>query len=166
MIFSYISEVRRLSDVRRLSSRAATLLCITTMIAKFKRRRKKRFKEGIIFQILFSVLTLVLIGFLLVSNFKINQKRAELTERITSLQKEIQILAEQKAELEAGISQAEKKSYWEEKIREQGYVREGESPVVVVPPKETQKEEVGIVQSFSANLLEKIKTFLARVIQW
>ncbi|MFQ6049976.1 MAG: septum formation initiator family protein [Candidatus Paceibacterales bacterium] len=136
------------------------------MIAKFKRRRKKRFKEGIIFQILFSVLTLVLIGFLLVSNFKINQKRAELTERITSLQKEIQILAEQKAELEAGISQAEKKSYWEEKIREQGYVREGESPVVVVPPKETQKEEVGIVQSFSANLLEKIKTFLARVIQW
>ena len=136
------------------------------MITKFKKRRKESVKEEEVFKVLFLVLILVLVGFLLFSNFKIGQKRAELTAKIESLREEIQVLEEQRVKLEAGISQVETESYWEEKAREQGYVREGEKPVVVVPPQEGSKEEVLIAQSFSERLLEKVKTFFARVIQW
>jgi len=111
------------------------------MLTKFKRERKRSPKEEIIFQILFSILTLILIGFLIVSNLKINKKRAELAEKIESFKKEIQTLEEKKQKLEAGISETEKESYWEEKIREQGYVKEGENPVVVLQEKEKESEK-------------------------
>lgn len=111
------------------------------MITKIKRKRNP--KEEIIFQILFSILTSILIGFLIFSNLKIGQKRAKLAKEIESLKKEIQILEEKKQKLEAGISESEKESYWEEKVREQGYVREGENPVVILPPKEEKIEKEG-----------------------
>lgn len=101
-----------------------------------KKQKKQNLREEFFFQILFFGLTLALIGLLMISNFRINRKRKELTEQIEVLKKEIQILEEKKAELEAGISQTEKKSYWEEIARQQGYIREGENPVVILPPKE------------------------------
>jgi len=136
------------------------------MITKSKRQKKKRYKEGFIFQLIFYLLILFLIGFLGVSLFKISEKRTELAEKIESFEKEIQILEDEKQRLEAGISQTEKESYWEEKAREQGYVKEGENPVVVIPPAEVQKEGSVSSQGFSEMLLEKIKDLLARVIQW
>lgn len=113
------------------------------MLAKFQKQKKRKFSEEVIFQTLFIFLILVLIGFLIISNLKINQKRKELGEKIDNLKKEIQALEEKKNTLEAGISQTGKESYWEGKVREQGYVREGEEPIVVLPKKEekTEKEE-------------------------
>jgi len=111
------------------------------MIAKFKRQKKRKFREEIIFQILFSILTLALIGFLIISNLKINQKKAKLIEEIEKLEKEIQTLEEKNQKLKAGISETEKESHWEEIAREQGYIREGENPVVVLPPKEEEIEK-------------------------
>ena len=131
-----------------------------------ERRQKRDSKEDKIFQILFSILTLALIGFLLISNLKINQKRSKLTAEIESLKKEIQILEEKKTKLEAGISATEKESYWEEKIRQQGFIREGENPVVVLKPEETQEEKTIENQTLSVKFFEKIKDFFARVIQW
>jgi cell division protein FtsB len=107
-----------------------------------EKRKKRDSREERIFQILFPIFTLTLIGLLLISNLKINQKRATLEEEIESLKKEIEILEEKKQKLEAGLSQTEKESYWEEKIRQEGYMREGENPVVILPPKETPEEKV------------------------
>jgi len=133
------------------------------MIAKTKKKRK--FNSEIFFQILFFILILFFIGFLVVSNLKINKKRTELIDKIESLKKEIQILEEKKQKLETGISDTEKESYWEEKIRQQGYVREGENPVVVIPPKETEKEESVKTQIFSGQILEKIKELFLKLIR-
>jgi len=131
-----------------------------------EKRQKRDSKEDKIFKVLFSILTLALIGFLLISNLKINQKRSKLTAESESLKKEIQILEEKKTKLEAGISATEKESYWEEKIRQQGFVREGENPVVVLQPEEIQEEKTTENQNLSEKFFEKIKDFFARVIQW
>jgi len=133
------------------------------MVAKFK--TKKNLREDRIFQILFFILTLILIGLLLFSNLKLSQKRKKLTGEIESLGKEVQALEEKKSKLEAGISQTEKESYWEEKAREQGYVKEGENPVVIKQGEETLKEGSKSTQNSPKNLIEKIKIFFARLIQ-
>jgi len=126
------------------------------------KRKKRDLKEERISQILFPLFTLALIGFLLISNLKINQKRAKLTEEIESLKKELEILEEKKQKLEAGLSQTEKESYWEEKIRQEGYMREGENPVVILPSKEIPKEKVVENQK----LTEKTKNFFAGLVEW
>ena len=131
-----------------------------------EKRKKRDSREERIFQILFPIFTLTLIGLLLISNLKINQKRAKLTEEIESLKKEIEILEEKKLKLEAGLSQTEKESYWEEKIRQEGYVREGENPVVILPSKETPKEKVVENQKLSEKFLEKTKDFFAGLVEW
>ena len=127
-----------------------------------EKRKKRDSKEERIFQILFPFFTIALIGLLLISNLKINQKRAKLTEGIESLKKEIEILEEKKQKLETGLSQTEKESYWEEKIRQEGYVREGENPVVILPSKEIPKEKVVENQK----LTEKTKNFFAGLVEW
>lgn len=104
-------------------------------------KKVKRKKEEVFFQIFFSLLILILIGFLLFSNLKIVQRRAQLEEKIENLRKEIQTLEEKKEKLEAGISESQKESYLEERAREQGFVKKGEKPVVILPPKENEKKE-------------------------
>ncbi|UZE93526.1 MAG: septum formation initiator family protein [Candidatus Nealsonbacteria bacterium] len=136
------------------------------MITKNKIQKKKKSKKDIVFQTFFLILTLSFIGFLAFSSFKINKKRAELTEKIESLKEEIEFLEKEKEQFEAGISQTEKESYWEERVREEGYVKEGENPVVIIPLTGAQEEELEKTQGFSQRLLEKIKSLLARVIQW
>ena len=136
------------------------------MVTRIKKQRKKKSKEEIIFQAVFFVLILFFIGFLAFSNWKISKKREDLTTKIESLKKEIEFLEQEKQELEIGISETEKESYWEEKVREQGYVKEGENPVVVIPPEESLGEEGIQEEGFLDSLLSKIKSLLAKVIQW
>lgn len=136
------------------------------MIAKSKGQRKRKFKNDVIFQIIFVVLFLFLVGSLLISNLRISGKRTELKEKIELLMAEIETLEEKKQQLETGISETQKESYWEEKIREQGYVKEGENPVVVISSEESSEKEPSSKQGFSERLLEKIRSLLARVIQW
>jgi len=127
------------------------------MLAKSK--RKKNRGEEKVFQILFSIFSLVLVGFLIISNLKIDRKRKELTEKIKALTEEIQILEEKKEELKAGISQTEKESYWEERIREQGYMKEGEEAVVIKQVGMTEEKETegkNLWQKF----IEEIKNLL------
>ena len=56
---------------------------------------------------------------------------------------EIKVLEERNQMLQAGIDEAGSEAYWEEKAREQGYEKEGEQTVVVLPPEgqEEEKEE-------------------------
>ncbi|MDO8663420.1 MAG: septum formation initiator family protein [Candidatus Wildermuthbacteria bacterium] len=102
------------------------------MITKNKKSRKGSL-EQIIFSIFLGVLTLGIVGFLIVSDFRINQKRSQLSDQIESMKKEAQALEERNANLEKGISQTGKDVYWEEKVREQGYQKPGEQQVVVLP---------------------------------
>ena len=131
-----------------------------------EKRKKRDSREERIFQILFPIFILAFIGLLLISNLKINQKRAKLTEEIEFLKKEIEILEEKKQKLETGLSQTEKESYWEEKIRQEGYMKEGENPVVILPPKETPKEGAAENQKLPEKFLEKTKDFLAGLVEW
>jgi len=135
------------------------------MVTRIKKQRKKKLKEEVIFQAIFFVLILFFIGFLAFSNWKISKKREELTTKIESLKEEIGLLEQEKQQLETGISETEKESYWEEKVREQGYVKEGERSIVVIPPEESSGEEGGQKESFLDSLLGKIKSLLARVVQ-
>ena len=112
------------------------------MISKSRRFRKDS-HQTIFFSILIGILLAAPIGFLTFSNLKISQRRAELTAKIEDFKKEIQILEKKNQELRAGITQTESESYWEERIREQGYKKPGEEQIVVLPPEggEVKKEE-------------------------
>ena len=116
---------------------------VLIMLPKSRRFKKGGFWETTFFSIFLCLLFLAVITFLLYSNWKITQKRAELTSKIETLKKEIQILEEKNAKLRVGISQTEAEDYWKGKLYEQGYVEKGEQQVVVLPPKEeeTKKEE-------------------------
>ena len=72
-----------------------------------------------------------MVGFLVVSNWKISNKRADLRVKIIDLQQEIQELEEERQGLQAGIQQVTEDEYMEEKIRNQGYKKPGEEVVVV-----------------------------------
>ena len=133
------------------------------MIGKIK---KRDLKEERISQILFPIFTLALIGLLLISNLKINQKRAKLTEKTESLKKELEILEGKKQKLETGLSQTEKESYWEEKIRQEGYVREGENPVVILPSKENPKEKVVENQKLSEKFLGPVRNLFKNIFEF
>lgn len=113
------------------------------MISKLRRIRKGNSYQTIFFSILIGSLLVLAIGFLIFSNLTINQRRAELTAKIEDFKKEIQFLEKKNQELRAGIAQTESESYWEERIREQGYKKPGEEQVVVLPGEEgeVKKEE-------------------------
>ncbi len=80
---------------------------------------------------------------------------------IKKLQEEISKLEQEESSLEAGISKADTDVYWEEKAREQGFVKEGENPVVVLPPGESEGERSKQEnQGFFQQIMETIKGFL------
>ncbi len=86
---------------------------------------------------------MLVIGFLIVTNSKINQRRAQLTTRITNLKEEIEILEQKNQELKENISQAGGKEYLEEVARDRlGLKAPKEEVVVITGEKEEEKEEV------------------------
>ena len=92
------------------------------MIAKPKKQKKPSSKnEDLIFQIIFVFLFIFFVGYLAVSNYRIVEKRGQLSERIRSLTEEIQQLEIEKQRLEAGIVETQKDVYWEERIRAVSY---------------------------------------------
>lgn len=117
------------------------------MIPKTK-RIKRGSSRNILSSVLLIITILAVIGFLTFSNLKINQRRAELRSQIEAIKKEIQFLEEKNQELRAGISRTESESYWEEKVREQGYKKPGEEQVVVLPPEESKEEKTKAEKSF------------------
>ena len=124
------------------------------MIADFKKVKKRGTLKSIFFSIFLGLIFLATISFLVFSNWKINQKRTELQNKIDNLKKEIENLETKKTDLEAGISQTAEEIYWEEKIREQGYKKPGEEQVVVLPPEELLKSESTGSQNLSEKILE------------
>ncbi len=94
-----------------------------------------------LFSSLLALFLLLIAGFLVFSNLKINQKRAELKNRIEELRKEVELLEKRNEELKSGIFQTESDAYWEAKLYEQGYKKPGEEAIVVLPPEEESSLE-------------------------
>lgn len=108
------------------------------MITKYK-----NFKKSSHPYYYYTILVLLLVGisFLIFSNLRIRQKRAELTTEIKSLEKEIQVLEKKNQDLKTKISQSHSPEYLEKVARTRlDLQKQGEHQVVVLPPeKETEK---------------------------
>ena len=119
------------------------------MVAK-KTEKGNNFQK-IVLSILIGAFLLGTVSFFVVSNLRISQRRAELIGKIDFLKQEIEALEEKNNQLEAGIGQTGSDTYWEERIREQGYKKPGEESVVVLPPEGGEgeiEEEKSIWQRF------------------
>jgi len=131
------------------------------MIAKKKKTEKGSALKNVFYSVLIGAFLLFVVGFLVISNFNINQRRGELISQIEELNKEIQMLEERNENLKAGIVQTETDVYWEEKLREQGYKRPGEEQIVVLPSEgndeaSSTEEEKNIFEKF----LDPVRNFL------
>ncbi|MFA5355358.1 MAG: hypothetical protein WC302_01290 [Candidatus Paceibacterota bacterium] len=106
---------------------------------KTKNKREDRF-QSLFLPVIVGIAFFGAMTFLVVSNVRITQKRADLGEEIASLEAQITALEEVKDKYEQGLISAEEAVYWEEKLREQGYKKPGEEAVVVLPGEEAEQE--------------------------
>jgi cell division protein FtsB len=135
------------------------------MITKRNKQKKQLPKEDIIFQIVFILIIFFMVGALLFSNYKMRKKRSELASKVEALQQEIDSLEGKKIELESGISDTKDPAYWEEKIRNQGYIKEGENQVVVLDESGNQINVALDDNASQEGLFQKFKNFLASLFQ-
>lgn len=125
--------------------------------ASLRRKKAGSSLQAIFFSIFLGILILVAIGFLVFSNLQINKRRTELTLRLESLKKEIEILVEKNQELTAKISQVQKESYLEKEARERLNLKKpGEEMVVVLSPEKSEENETEEKKSFWQKFLEKL----------
>ncbi len=120
------------------------------MIAEFE-KIKNSFWQKTFFPLFLLVLIILTIGFLIVSNWKISQKRKELILRIEDLKKEIQISENRQKELNDKIFPSE--FFLEKEAREKLNLKKpGEEVIVVLSPEKFQLEK----ELKKENFLEKI----------
>jgi len=122
-----------------------------------KKRRKEK-SEARIFSGILILSILIIVGFLIFSNWKTAQRRKELLAKIEVLRKEVEVLEEKNRQLKKGIDETGKESFWEAKVREQGYQKPGETAVVI---KKEEKSEEG-----KAAPKSRWEKFLAEIKFW
>lgn len=132
------------------------------MIQKSRKFKKPGFQQTILFSIIISFLLLGAISFLIISNWKINQRRQELTSKIEALKKEIEVLEVKNAELKTKISQSQQESYLEKEARERLGLKKPGEEVAAVLPAEEKKEEQPQEKSLWQKILDPIKIFFRR----
>jgi len=121
--------------------------------------RKRQERESKVFSTILILLVSIIAGLLIFSNWKIVKKRKELTAKIKNLKATIEALEERNKKLKEGISKTEKESFWEAKIREQGYQKPGETVVVIKKESQGQESEVAS-KNLWGKFLEEIKGIL------
>ncbi len=126
------------------------------MIPKLRKNRKP--EESRFFSVFLIILFSIVIGFLIVSNIKINQKRNALNSRLESLKKEIQILEEKKEKFKVQISQTDLESYLEKEARERFNLKKpGEEVVVFIKEKNQPEKQAGEKKGLWQKIREKLK---------
>ena len=121
--------------------------------------RKRQERESKVFSTILILLVSIIAGLLIFSNWKMAKKRKELTAKIENLKATIEALEERNKKLKEGISKTEKESFWEAKIREQGYQKPGETVVVIKKESQGQESEVAS-KNLWGKFLEEIKGIL------
>ncbi len=85
---------------------------------------------------------IIIIGFLVVSNIKLSERRDQIGLQTQILKNEIQILEQEKEKLQAQVSQTKLESYLEKEARERFNLKKpGEQVVTFVKEKSEQKQE-------------------------
>ena len=135
------------------------------MIAKKKKIKKDNKFQNVLFSVLIGVFLFAVVGFFIVSNLQINEKRGELMDRIEELKKDIALLEERNEQLKQGISQTESDAYWEEKLREQGYKKPGEGAIVIVPPEEKNDSSDSGEKNICSSFWESLSNFWEGLIE-
>lgn len=99
--------------------------------------------------IVLGILLLVMIGFLINTNLRVNRRRMGLLSQIEILESEIKILEENKKEAEERVFQATSRGYLEEAARDQlGWHLTGEEVVAITEEKGGEVEEEKEEKSF------------------
>jgi cell division protein FtsB len=126
-------------------------------------------KESKFFLFFFFTLTLSFLFFLIFLTARIEKKKKEFEINLRELKDKVTELEERKNFLQNQIQKIQKESFWEEKIRQEGYVKEGENLVVILnpqtslPPK-TNREN--LIQENRKNFLEKIKEKISKIFNY
>ncbi|MBZ1348458.1 MAG: septum formation initiator family protein [Candidatus Nealsonbacteria bacterium] len=123
------------------------------MISRFSKINKRKIQRKSALPILLTIFTLLIVGFLIFSNWRINQQRTEQISRIKSLRQEIQNLEEKNRELESLIAQIPTEFFLEQKARELGLKRPGEEVVVISLLEEIENKEGDDKKTFWQKLL-------------
>ena len=125
------------------------------MVTKNK-RIKKGSRQTIFFSVLLGVLLLVIVGSLIVSNWRMVQKRQELNSQLEILKAQLQVLEIKRQQLQAQISQTSQESYLEKEARETFNLKKpGEEVVTILPAEEEEGKEQE--RGFWGKIWDKIK---------
>ncbi len=125
------------------------------MVAKNKKTRKRSW-QTVFFSVLLGVLLLIVVGSLLVSNWRMTQRRQELNSQLESLQEQLQALEIKRQQLQAQISQTSEESYLEKEARETFNLKKPGEEVVTILPAEDE-EGKGQEKGFWGEIWDKIK---------
>jgi cell division protein FtsB len=126
------------------------------MLAKKRKIKKKNNLKDLFFLITIVFIFVGFVGFLAFSNLRINQKRAELREKIEELERGIEFFEKRNEELRTGILETETDPYWQARLYEQGFKKPGEQAIVIIPPEEKQ--------DYSSDSQEKV--FFENLLDW
>ena len=108
---------------------------------QFRKGKALSFRSTV-FLFVFLGIFLGVIGFLGFQNFRIYQKRAELSNIAKELKVQVSDLQQRKLQLEAGLVEIQSVEYQEKVLREQGlYQKPGEEVVTVLPPEQSQEQD-------------------------
>jgi len=125
-------------------------------------RKKKNKKRGSLKNVLacgfLFVFVLVVIIFIFAANWKINQKRKELTARAEELRVQVAALEQRNKELKENISYVGSEDYLEQVAREQLDMKKPGEEVVVIQKEEEQEQHPEEKMSW----WEKIKSLWSR----
>ncbi len=122
-----------------------------------KKGKNKKTRETLLFSVIFVLLFFGITGFLVVSNWNINQKRNDLNAKIESLRKQIQDMEEKKIQLESGIDQSQSSEYLEGVARDSLDLKKpGEDVVVVKQSASTTEETAAPEKSLWQKIWDKL----------
>ena len=124
------------------------------MISEKKKLRKDSW-QNIFFSVLLGAAIFTVVGFLIVSNWKIGQRRTELNSQVEILQQQIWTLETKRQELQSQISQTEGQEYLEREARDTFNLKKAGEEVVAILPAEGE-ERVEEERSFWQKILDKI----------
>ena len=117
-------------------------------------RRESR--KNIFFSVLLGILLFTVVGYLVVSNVKINARRAELKSQLIKLQGELNDLQAKKSQLQAQVSETTNDAYLEKEARETFNLKKpGEEVLTILPAEDNGNSQKA--KSFWQKLVDRIK---------
>ena len=92
-----------------------------------------KLNKELFFKVFALLIVIIILGFLVFNNFKLNQKRQNFNALLNQLKAQIRELEEKKQSLEAEINQSQQEDYLEKKAREDLNLRKWGEQVVAFP---------------------------------